>query len=174
MSDYIESMKRIIITLLALVTLGGVASADRGRRGPVVRDHRTWNAPARTYQPQRTYSRPSYTYSRPSVRVYSQPRYVRHRVYVRQPVLQYRYTNYYQRPTLISENYPTMPGYYWVAGQWQWNGYEWTWQAGHYEPDPSYSGDYYYQGTYDNGAYYYDSSYSQPTISGGIYFNSGY
>jgi hypothetical protein len=174
-------MKRIIITLLALLTFGGVASADRGHRGPVVRDHRTWNAPARTYAPSRTYTRPSYTYnrpsysySRPSVRVYSQPRYTRHAVYVRRPVIAYRYTNYYSRPTVIAENYPTMEGYYWVAGQWQWNGYEWIWQAGHYEPDPNYSGDYYYQGTYDNGQYYYDSSYSQPTISGGIYFNSGY
>ena len=172
-------MKRIIITLLALVTLGGVASADRGHRGPTVRDHRTWNAPARTYAPSRTYTRPSYTYSRPSVRVYSRPSYTssysyRHPVYVRRPVIQYRYTNYYSRPAIIAENYPAMEGYYWVAGQWQWNGYEWVWQAGHYEPDPNYTGNYYYQGTYDNGSYYYDSSYSQPTISGGIYINGGF
>jgi hypothetical protein len=31
-----------------------------------------------------------------------------------------------------------MPGYYWVPGQWSWNGYEWIWQAGHYQPDPNY------------------------------------
>src|ERR1041385_5629844 len=144
-------MKRIIITLLTLASLGGVASADRGHRGggPVVRDHRPWNAPVRTwggsgrtYTQGRTYSRPTYNrgyvYSRPS---WSGVRVTRHPIFVRRPEIRYHYYNYYQRPSVIVENYPSMPGYIWVAGQWQWSGYEWIWQPGHYEPDASYQGD---------------------------------
>ena len=150
-------MKRIIITLLALATLGGVASADRGR-GPVVRDHRTWSrptAPVRTYTPQRnwgrTYQQPRYSHSRPTYTFHGRSNYrvERHPIYVQRPTIRYRYYNYYQRPALIVENYPAMAGYYWVAGQWQWNGYEWMWQPGHYEPDPN----------DDNGAYYDDGTY---------------
>ena len=46
-----------------------------------------------------------------------------------------------------------LAGYFWVSGSWQWNGAEWLWQPGHYEPDPSYSGDY-YTPSYDAGYYY--------------------
>ena len=156
-------MRRIIITLLALATFGGVASADRGR-GPVVRDHRTgyvqpnyrhYNNYNRT-----TYVRPSYRYTRPAVRVVRRP------IYVQRPVIQYRYYNQYQRPALIAENYAAMPGYFWVAGQWQWSGYEWIWQPGHYEPDQNYQ-------QYDNG--YYDQSYypQQSGVSGSVYLNLG-
>jgi hypothetical protein len=67
-----------------------------------------------------------------------------------------------------------MAGYIWVAGQWQWSGYEWIWQPGHYEVDPNYTGDNYYQGSYDNGAYYYDSSYVQPSVSAGVSFGVGF
>jgi hypothetical protein len=148
-------MKRIIITLLALVTFGGVASADR-RHGPTVRDHRTGyvQRPAARYHNNRTYtySRPSYRYTRPAVRVVRRP------IYVQRPVIHYRYYNYAQRPALIAENYAAMPGYFWVAGQWQWNGYEWIWQPGHYEPDPNYNTGYYAP---------------QPGISGSVYLNLG-
>jgi hypothetical protein len=158
-------MKRIIITLLALATFGGVASADRFH-GPTVRDHRTGyvQRPAARYN---NYNRGSYTYSRPAYR-YTRPvvRVVRRPIYVQRPVIQYRYYNHYQRPTVIAENYAAMPGYFWVAGQWQWNGYEWIWQAGHYEPDPNYQ-------TYDSG--YYDSGYypQQSGVSGSVYLNLG-
>ena len=67
-----------------------------------------------------------------------------------------------------------MNGYYWVAGQWQWSGYEWIWQPVTTSLTRTTGRRTTTQGTYDNGTYYYDSSYSQPTISGGIYFNSGY
>jgi hypothetical protein len=159
-------MRRIIITaLIALTALGGVASADR--------DHRRWrndhggvrvervqprshyrHRPSRVYVPSRTYVRPSYrtTYRRPYVHVVRRP------IYVQAPVIRYRYYNYYQRPQVIAENYPPKAGYLWVPGQWTWNGYEWIWQAGHYQPDPNYPQ---YDYNYDNNQYY-DGSYSQP------------
>jgi hypothetical protein len=56
----------------------------------------------------------------------------------RRPVIQYRYTNYRVRPQILVENYDTVPGYIWVAGQWQWNGYEWNWVSGHYAVDPNF------------------------------------
>jgi hypothetical protein len=31
-----------------------------------------------------------------------------------------------------------MPGYVWIAGDWNWNGFEWNWTPGHYEIDASY------------------------------------
>ncbi|HEU4611898.1 MAG TPA: hypothetical protein VFS15_07465, partial [Kofleriaceae bacterium] len=65
-------------------------------------------------------------------------RFVRRPIYVKAPRIRYRYYNYYQRPAVLVENYAPMTGYYWVAGQWSWNGYEWIWTAGHYEPDPAY------------------------------------
>jgi hypothetical protein len=65
-------------------------------------------------------------------------------IFVSRPVIHHRYFNYYQRPALIVENYNTMPGYYWVPGQWEWSGYEWVWQPGHYQPDPNYVDPYYY------------------------------
>ena len=162
-------MKRIILSaLVALTALGGVASADRGRGhsprhaqgGVVVSPSRGHYQQSRGYyqhrqQPAR-YSR-NYVVSRPSYRYVRRPIYVQTR-----PVIRYRYTNYYQRPAVIVENYNSMPGYYWVAGAWSWNGYEWIWTAGHYEPDPNASG--YYSNSYDAQYYsqnpYYDSSYS--------------
>lgn len=60
-------------------------------------------------------------------------------IYGQRPVVHERYFNYYQRPQLIAESYAARPGYYWVAGSWQWDGYEWLWQPGHYEPNPAYA-----------------------------------
>jgi hypothetical protein len=74
--------------------------------------------------------------------------YARRPIYVHRPIIREHYYDYYRRPALIVENYSSMPGYYWVAGSWTWNGYEWIWQPGHYEPDPNYV---------DGG--YYDSGY---------------
>lgn len=167
-------MKRIIITLLALVTLGGVASADRGRP-PTVRDHRSGGVvvqPAPGYQrryqwhQQPRYNQ-NYRYQRPGYRYYSRPSYYTRGygyyaprpIYVRRPYIQYRYFNYYQRPSLIVERYPSIAGYIWVAGQWSWDGYEWIWQPGHYEPDPSYTGVYSNQLPSYDGTYYYDNGY---------------
>jgi opacity protein-like surface antigen len=175
-------MKRfLLLTVLTVAALTSIASADRGR-------HRGWGGHGRGHSEWRgggswgggVVVQPRVVVQSP--RVVVRPRIERHRVFVRRPVVQYRYYDYYQRPTVIAENYPTMAGYYWVAGQWQWSGYEWTWQAGHYEPDPNYTGNDCYQGAYDNGQYYYDSStyqtysqptYGQPAVSGGVYFSAG-
>jgi hypothetical protein len=168
-------MKRIILSaLVALTALGGVASADRR---PDVRDHRGGvyvqdSRPRHQYR-ERYQQRPRYQhrqqYRHNNARVIVRPsyRYVRRPIYVQRPTIAVRYYNYYQRPQLVSENYSAMPGYYWVAGQWSWNGYEWIWTAGHYEPDPSYSG--YYSNNYDaqyyqqnpayDPSYQYDQSY---------------
>ncbi|HEX5060757.1 MAG TPA: hypothetical protein VFV99_15420 [Kofleriaceae bacterium] len=149
-------MKRIILSaLVALTAFGGVASADRGRgvrhsQGGVSVTH----SRGRYVQPRGhvTYNR-GYV-ARPSYR------YVRRPIYVQRPRIAYHYYNYYQRPALLVENYAAVPGYYWVAGQWNWDGYEWIWTPGHYEPDPNAAG--YYSNTYSSGYYanpYYDSGY---------------
>ena len=75
--------------------------------------------------------------------------YARRPIYVHRPIIREHYYNYYRRPALIIENYNAMDGYYWVSGSWQWNGYEWIWQPGHYEPDPNYVGPG-YEGSYDD------------------------
>ena len=53
------------------------------------------------------------------------------------PIIREHYYNYYRRPAIFVENYSAMDGYFWVAGQWAWDGYEWQWTPGHYEPDPN-------------------------------------
>jgi hypothetical protein len=145
-------MKRtLVLALLTLAALAGVASADRHRRD---RDHDrghdrdrdrdrgrwhrgpTWSGGV-SVKPARVVIRP---------RVVVQPRHthvhrthvVRRPVFVQAPQVRVRYYNYYQRPVVLAENYAPMTGYYWVNGSWGWNGYEWIWTAGHYEPDPSY------------------------------------
>ena len=55
------------------------------------------------------------------------------------PVIIVRSRDYYRRPALVVENYDAVPGYIWTAGQWNWNGYEWMWIAGHYDVDQSYN-----------------------------------
>ena len=68
---------------------------------------------------------------------------IRRPIFVSRPFIGHRYFNYYQRPALIVENYDAMAGYYWVPGHWEWSGYEWIWQPGHYQPDPNYVESYY-------------------------------
>ena len=70
------------------------------------------------------------------------------RTYVR-PVVRERYYNIRVRPQIIVENYDPVPGYIWVAGRWQWNGYEWAWTSGYYAPDTR------YRVWYDDGSYEY-------------------
>jgi hypothetical protein len=151
-------LKVLPITALVLGLSSGAALADRGRdhghsdhrSNAVVRDHRgdwnrggnwnrgnvvvrdrgNWNHSSRVIvrnEPRRTYSHG-----------YSHGYYPRRPIYVSRPFIGHRYYNYYQRPALIIENYSSMPGYYWVTGRWEWSGYEWIWQPGHYEPDPNY------------------------------------
>ncbi|MDB4958818.1 MAG: hypothetical protein JWO36_6387 [Myxococcales bacterium] len=75
-------------------------------------------------------------------------RFERRPIYVNRPAIGYRYYNYYQRPSLLVENYAPVVGYIWIEGAWNWGGSEWIWQPGHYEPDPAYSG---YDNTYYDG-----------------------
>ena len=149
--------------------------------GVVVRDHRggsvntnrgSWNnrgSSNRSYDRgyirgnNRSYNR---GYNRPAVTVARRPVFAtngrfyfggnNYRTYQR-PVINVRYRNYYQRPALIVEHYDPVPGYIWIAGQWQWNGYEWLWIDGHYDIDPAYDSGYDDSG-YDDSSYY-DSSY---------------
>lgn len=156
-------MKRIILSALAAITLtGGIAAADH-RRGWdrhddrrhdrwERRDNSRYSGGTRVYVTDRRdrgyYRHDRVVRSRPVFRnntFYFDGGY--HRVY-RAPVIRYRYRNYYQRPAVIVENYDPVPGYIWIAGNWQWNGYEWIWINGHYEVDASYEVDanYYYDG----------------------------
>ena len=152
-------MRRIIVfTLLALTLGGGVALADRDhyRRGDYRGDHRSdyrRGDHRSDYRGDRRYIR------NPRDPVWHQrQRHVEHRrpVYVNngyyqfhngyryryaRPVIRQRYFDYRVRPQIIVENYQPVSGYVWVAGQWQWNGYEWTWISGHYAADPSYYDD---------------------------------
>jgi hypothetical protein len=163
-------MKRIILSaLVALTALGGVASADNWRGGVRHQQGGVVVHPSRgNYQHRGSYQQPrgyvgytrhaygrSYVVSRPAFR------YVRRPIYVQRPVIRYRYTNYYARPAVFVENYAAMPGYYWVAGQWNWNGYEWLWTPGHYEPDPNDAG--YYSNAYSSQ--YLDNPYYDPNYS---------
>lgn len=55
-------------------------------------------------------------------------------IYMPRPMIRERYYNFHRRPELIVESYGPREGYVWVRGGWQWNGYEWIWYPGHYEP----------------------------------------
>ncbi|MDX2092599.1 MAG: hypothetical protein SFX73_32340 [Kofleriaceae bacterium] len=170
-------MRRIILLALTALTLtGGVAAADRdGRRGGV-RDHRDnrWSSQRHDgWRHNNGWRRDNTSVRVSRYRDYDRSRYrvVRvnrarpvyrnngfyfagglYRPYVR-PVFNVRYTNYYARPQPIVENYETVPGYIWIAGSWQWNGYQWNWVAGRYEVDTSYQDNYY------DGSVYYDYGY---------------
>jgi hypothetical protein len=156
-------MRRILpFTLLALLLFGGIATADRDRRDrrsdrredrrdyrrddrrdvrrdyrrPVVRDHRDH----RDYRDRRHVRHDRRVVTRNRVYV-NNGHYVFHdgvrRTY-RRPVIRHRYYNVRVRPQIIVENYDPVPGYIWIQGNWQWNGYEWIWMSGHYAPDTRY------------------------------------
>lgn len=112
-------------------------------RAPVVRDHgRDWHGGGEWRG--RTFVRDGRDFHGGGRVVIREPHYrrdvrvVRRPIFVSRPIIRDHYYNYYRRPALIVESYGAMPGYYWVAGRWDWNGYEWLWQPGHYEPDPNY------------------------------------
>lgn len=129
---------------------GSVVVRDHGNRGGnvVVRDHGGYRGNTVVVRDHGSYG--NYR-GGGRVIVRGEPRYyhnyranvVRRPIFVSRPIIRHRYFNYYQRPALIVENYNAMDGYYWVPGQWEWSGYEWTWQPGHYQPDPSYAEPYY-------------------------------
>jgi len=155
-------MKRILVlSVMTLAVLGGVASADRHRG----RGHGRWsggwsggwNASVRVNAPRVVVTQPRVVVQQRPVYV-QHTRVVRRPIYVAAPRLRVRYYNYYQQPTVLAENYQPMTGYYWVAGQWNWDGYEWRWTAGHYEPDPN----------------YVDPSYSQPSYDDDVGYSGNY
>ena len=165
-------MKKILVlSALTLVALAGVASADRGRhRGHWKhRPAASWSGGVHVSSPRVVVKPRVVVQSRPGY--VQRPRVVRRPIFVKAPVIQYRYTNYYQRPQILVENYPAQSGYYWVAGSWSWNGYEWVWTAGHYEPDPNYV-ESYAQPTYDD-SYNYDYNYQSPGYSTSTHVHAG-
>jgi hypothetical protein len=154
---------RNILTLsaLTLALTGGVALADRGGHsthsggghqggGAVVRDHRGGGGGGHQEHVRfggdnrggynHGYSRGEYNrgggYYHGGGYVHGgyNRGWARRPIYINHPVVRYHYYNYYQRPSLIVENYDPMPGYYWVPGAWSWDGGEWIWTYGHYEP----------------------------------------
>lgn len=74
-------------------------------------------------------------------------------IYVRAPVIRQRYFDIRYRPQVVVENYAPVSGYYWVNGRWDWNGVEWRWTAGHYEPNPTYADPNYAHPTYLDPSY---------------------
>jgi hypothetical protein len=58
----------------------------------------------------------------------------RDRVYMGRPFIGSHYYDYRYRPELIVEDYGVRDGYAWVRGSWSWNGAEWIWAPGYYEP----------------------------------------
>ena len=147
-------MKRILLIILVLGVTAGVASADRGHHRGHWKRGGGWSGGVRVTAP-RVVVTPRYVtprYVTPRIQVVRRP------IYVQRPAIRYRYYNYYQRPSVIVENYPSRVGYYWVAGAWNWGGYEWIWTPGHYEPDPAYY-DQNYDPQYDANQYdQYDNS----------------
>lgn len=102
-------LKRLIpATALVLGLTGGIASADR-----VVVEHRG--------------------YHRGPVVVH-RGGFARRPIYVGRPVIHERYYNRYHRPAVIIENYGPRAGYVWIRGHWGWNGGEWIWTPGFYNP----------------------------------------
>jgi hypothetical protein len=165
-------MQRLILSALVVALTGGVASADRfhdQRERTVVRDHRSDNRTTVRVQPQRNWDNGRHWdngrrwENRSRVVVQRQPVYANNnRFYVNghyhnyyRPVIHTRYYNYRYRPQILVENYDPIPGYIWIQGGWNWNGYEWIWTSGHYQVDPAYTyyddGGYSYQGTYYPG-----------------------
>jgi len=150
---------RNIITLAALamgLSTGGVAMADRfhggGHQGgtTVVRDHRgggdyhpNWNGGGNRVVVREHNNYRGGNYYRGGDNYYRggwRNGYVSRRpIYVNRPIIREHYYNYYRRPAIVVENYSAMDGYFWVAGQWTWDGYEWQWYPGHYEPDPNWA-----------------------------------
>jgi hypothetical protein len=159
-------MKKLIpLTALVLGLSGGVALADRGHDhgGRATVDHRGGNTVVREHGRGNVVVREHNTYNRGNVVVrdrggwnnhgggrvivrnenWHRGGYVRRPIYVSRPYIGTHYYNRWSRPALIVENYGPRDGYFWVPGAWTWNGAEWIWYPGHYQPDPNYVGAYY-------------------------------
>ena len=146
-------MRRIIpLSVLALLlATAGSAFADRRHDG---RDNRRNDRYSQRDRGARVYHNHNHNHNQRNisrhrhVRVDRRPSYVNngyyhfnngHRVRYSRPIINVRYTNYARRPVVLVENYERVPGYVWVAGQWNWNGGEWVWISGHYAVDAAYA-----------------------------------
>jgi len=156
-------MKKIILSALVLALTSGAAMADRShggghasggtRQGGVVvhnnggfheGGYRGGNAGWHgnvTVHDRGGYDRGGY--DRGYNRGY-EPRYyhtrgvARGNIWFNRPEIREHYYHYGYRPNLMVEDYGYREGYIFVRGNWQWDGGEWIWQPGHYEPDQAY------------------------------------
>ena len=118
---------------LVVALTGGVASADRFHGGGHVAVHESFHGGVRG----------GFVGHGPVVRGggYYHGGYYGHggwgygnRIYMGRPWIGAHYYDYRFRPELIVEDYPVRDGYVWVRGSWSWNGAEWIWAPGYYEP----------------------------------------
>jgi len=158
-------MKKLILSALVLALTGGAAMADRGHGGGrswggghasggvVVHTnggyHGGYHGEARGNWGHREYHENRGWNGGGRVIVHEggwrgEPRYYHNRGYARaniwmpRPVIRTHYYNYGYRPSLLVEDYGYREGYIFVRGNWQWDGYEWVWQPGHYAPAPAF------------------------------------
>ena len=122
------------------ILTGGLASANTGhrepirtpvrtvveRRAPVVVAHREVNRPIVIRNQREVDLRGRETAQRFENQRYEHGRYVR-------AGFNERYFDIRVQPAPIFEDCgAAQSGYVWVTGNWQWNGAEWIWFAGHY------------------------------------------
>lgn len=139
-------MKIIAAAALVLGLSNGSALADHRHGGPWGRSsYGAWNSGGGWHGSVAV--RPQWNSYR-GHREYFAPR---RPIFVRAPVIRERYFDFRVRPRILVENYAPMTGYYWVNGRWDWDGVEWRWTPGHYEPQANYVAPNYapsYQPTY--------------------------
>lgn len=51
-----------------------------------------------------------------------------------QPPSGYYNSDYYSPPAPYVEDHHDVAGYTWIPGSWQWDGYQWAWAGGYYQP----------------------------------------
>jgi len=132
-------MKKLILAAVVLALSSGAATADRFHGGGG--GHAQGGVVVRTngggYHGDGGY-RGGYRGGYLAPRYYHNRGVVRSNIYVGRPVIRSHYYHYGYRPGLMLESYGPREGYIFVRGDWQWNGYEWLWQPGRYEPDHAY------------------------------------
>jgi hypothetical protein len=139
-------MKKIILSALVLALTSGAAMADRfhgghasggARQGGVVVHSNGGHVNSGWHGNTVVHDRGGFNHG------YERPYYHTHgvargNIWFNRPVIREHYYHYGYRPSLLVENYGPREGYIFVRGDWQWNGAEWLWMPGHYEPDQAY------------------------------------
>lgn len=139
-------MKKLILSAVVLALTSGAAMADRFHGGHAVGGARQGGVVVHNNAGYHEgYRGNAGWHGNAGVRGgYSSPRYyhthgvVRSNIFVDRPMIREHYYHYGYRPRLIGENYGSREGYIFVRGNWAWDGGEWIWQPGHYEPDAAY------------------------------------